>query len=67
MEPNEQQLRQLLEVLRYMLNLQWRARYVEVLPGGEIVLAFEQVTNPNWRCIYTIRQDGRFTQREYYA
>jgi len=66
-EPNEIQLRRLFEALRQELVFQWRARYVEVLPGGVLVLSFEHATNGDWRCLYTIRQSGEWVRREFYV
>jgi len=40
-EPNEIQLKRLFEALCQELGFQWQARYVEVLPGGVLVLSFE--------------------------
>lgn len=54
MEPNEIQLGRLFEALRQELAFQWRARYIEVLPGGVLVLSFDVANNLNWRCLYTI-------------
>lgn len=54
MEPNEIQLRRLYEALRQELAFQWRARYIEVLPGEVLVLSFDVANNGNWRCLYAI-------------
>lgn len=67
MEPTEAQLRRLLELLRQMLRLQWRARFIDVTPGGEIVLILEHATNPNWRYRYTIRKDGSWSEGDFYV
>jgi len=40
-EPNEIQLGRLFEALRQELAFQWRARYVEVLPGRVLGLSFD--------------------------
>jgi hypothetical protein len=66
-EPNEIQLRRLLEALRQELAFQWLARYIEVLPGGVLVLSFEHTTNRNWRCLYTIKQSSEWIRREFYV
>ncbi len=44
MEANAIQLRRLFEILRQELVFQWLARYIEVLPGGVLVLSFEHAT-----------------------
>ena len=67
MEPNEIELRRLFEALRQELLFQWLARYVEVLPGGVLVLSFERATNGDWRCLYTIRQSGEWVLQEFYV
>jgi hypothetical protein len=67
MQPNEVQLQRLFEVLRYRLTLQWKARFIDVVPGGELVIIFEQATNPQWRYWYTIYTNGEFSEREFYA
>jgi hypothetical protein len=67
MQPNEVQLLRLFEVLQYRLPLQWKARFIDVVPGGELVVVFEQATNPKWRYWYTIYLDGTFREREFYA
>lgn len=67
MEPNEIQLRRLFEALRQELAFQWRARYIEVLPGGVLVLSFDVANNGNWRCLYTIRHSGEWIRREFYV
>lgn len=66
-EPNEVQLRQMFEALRQELALQWRARYTEILPGGELALSFEHSTNNSWRCLYIIRNNGEWVRREFYV
>ena len=40
-ELNAIQLGRLFEALRQELAFQWRARYIEVLPGGVLVLSFD--------------------------
>ena len=67
MEPNAIQLGRLFEALRQELAFQWRARYIEVLPGGVLVLSFEHTNNLNWRCLYTIKQSGEWIRREFYV
>ena len=67
MEPNAIQLGRLFEALRQELAFQWRTRYIEVLPGGVLVLSFEHANNLNWRCLYTIRQSGEWIRREFYV
>lgn len=67
MEPNDVQLRILFEILRQELKFQWRTRYIEVLPSGVLVITFEQSTNSNWRCLYTIRQNGNWKRGEFYV
>jgi hypothetical protein len=67
MQPNEVQLLRLFEVLQYRLPLQWKARFIDVVPGGELVVVFEQTTNPKWRYWYTIYLDGTFREREFYV
>ena len=67
MEPNAIQLGRLFEALRQELGFQWRARYIEVLPGGVLVLSFEHANNLNWRCLYTIKQSGEWIRREFYV
>ena len=67
MAPNDVQLRVLFEILRQDLRFQWRTRYLEVLPSGIIVIIFEQATNNNWRCLYTIPQNGKWKRRELYV
>jgi hypothetical protein len=66
-QPNEMQLQRLFEVLRYRLPLKWKARFIDVVPGGELVIVFEQTTNPQWRLWYTIYPNGEFSEREFYA
>jgi hypothetical protein len=67
MQPNEIQLQRLFEVLRHHLLLQWKARFIDVVPGGELVIVFEQATNSQWRYWYTIYPNGEFSEREYYV
>ncbi|MBW4552437.1 MAG: hypothetical protein KME35_15215 [Aphanocapsa sp. GSE-SYN-MK-11-07L] len=67
MQPNEVQLQRLFEVLRYRLPLQWRARFVDVMPGGEVVILFEQSINYRWRYRYTIYIDASFSEGEFYV
>lgn len=67
MEPNEIQLRLLFEALREELRFQWRARYIEILPGGVLALSFEHATNTNWRCLYSIVRNGKWVRREFYV
>ena len=67
MEPNEVQLRRMFEALRQELALQWRTRYTEILPGGELALSFEHSTNNRWRCLYIIRNNGEWVRREFYV
>ncbi len=67
MEPNEIQLKRLFAALRAELAFQWRARYIELLPGLVLALSFEHATNSDWRCLYTIRQDGEWIRREFYV
>lgn len=67
MEPNELQLKRLFAALRAELVLQWRARYIELLPGEVLALSFEHATNSNWRCLYIVRQDGEWIRREFYV
>lgn len=67
MEPNEIELRRLFEALCQELIFQWRAKYVEVLPDGVLVLSFKHATNGDWRCLYTIRQSGEWVRREFYV
>ena len=43
-----------------ILSFQWRARYIELLPGLVQAVSFEHATNSDWRCLYTIRQDGEW-------
>lgn len=50
-----------------MLPLQWKARYIEVLAGRELVITFEHATNPQWRCWYTLYPDGDFLERQFYV
>jgi hypothetical protein len=66
-EPNELQLRRLFEVLCHESKLQWRLRYIEQMPGGEVFLSFEHVTNSGWRCLYNIRQNSEWIRREFYV
>lgn len=65
MELNEIQLRKLFEALRQELIFEWRTRYIEILPSGELMLSFEHATNNNWRCLYTIRQNGEWKRGEF--
>lgn len=67
MEPSESQLRRLYEILSYESKLQWRMRYIETLPGGEVVLSFEHSTNDRWRCLYTIQTNSEWNRREFYV
>ena len=67
MEPDEIQLRRLFAALRAELAFQWRARYVELLPGNVLALSFEQSTNSNWRCLYIVKPDGEWIRREFYV
>jgi hypothetical protein len=67
MQPNEVQLQRLYEVLKYRLLLQWKARFIDVVLGGEVVIVFEQTTNPRWRLWYTIYTNGEFSEREFYV
>ena len=60
MSPNEIQLKRLFAALRAKLAFQWRARYIELLPGLVQAVSFEHATNSDWRCLYTIRQDGEW-------
>jgi hypothetical protein len=66
-EPSEAQLRWLYEILSYESKLQWRMRYIETLPGGEVVLSFEHGTNDIWRCLYTIQTNSEWNRREFYV
>lgn len=45
MEANETQLKRLFTALRAELQFQWRAKYVELVPGGVLALSFEHATN----------------------
>ena len=67
MQSNETQLQRLFEILRYRLPQRWKARFIDVLPGGELVVIFEQGTNPKWRYWYIIRPNGKFTERQFYV
>lgn len=67
MEPNELQLRILFQALRQELFYNWRTRYIEILPSGVLMVNFEHATNVNWRCLYTIPQDGEWKRREFYV
>ncbi|PZD73374.1 hypothetical protein C1752_02261 [Acaryochloris thomasi RCC1774] len=67
MQPNNIQLQRLFEILQYRLPQQWKARFIDVLPGGELVVIFEQGTNPEWRYWYTIYSDGEFLERQFYV
>jgi hypothetical protein len=67
MQPNEIQRQRLFEVLQCRLPLKWKARFICVVPGGELVIVFEQTTNPQWRLWYTIDPNGEFSEREFYV
>lgn len=47
MKPNETQLQCLFEVLQYRLPQQWKARFIDTLPGGELIDIFERGQTPN--------------------
>lgn len=66
-EPNGIQLELLYTALRAELALQWRARYVEVLPSQILAVSFEHSTNNNWRCLYVIQPDGAWSRRAFYV
>jgi hypothetical protein len=67
MQPTEIQLQLLFEILRFRLPMQWKARYIELFPAGELFVIFEQGTNPKWRYWYIIQPDGQFIERNMYV
>lgn len=66
-EPNGIQLELLYVSLRAELVVQWRARYIELLPAQVLAVSFEHSTNNNWRCLYVIQPDGAWSKREFYV
>jgi hypothetical protein len=66
-QPNAIQLQCLFEVLRFRLPQQWKARFIDILPGGELIVIFEQGTNLKWRYWYTIHSGGEFLEKQFYV